>query len=673
MQNIPGLMKHFCDALWEYDLEKNQIYLHFDGMTPQLCGQWRDYRELSRIYREQYVHPIDLDIWDSFVSEEKLRGFGEKEGEELHFFMRFKGKNETLEWHEVFVEKTRPGFLMIVSRDIQRIQRNESIAKAVEQEFDYVCYIDIATNSYALYTSGKEDTIVPEHISPDYRKTLYEFNQQYVVPEEALSLSRRMEISHVVEELSDKEEYILFATTIENGRLLYKKLRFCYLNEKKEKLLLSRMDVTDIVRAQKLLTEEEKKRLGYLDNLPIACCSTRVLVDEQGKPYDFEFVYSNKEHSRLEGAAYGELIGKRFYEFFKDADREWLYYYHDTAYNGVSHIMDRYSPEIGKQLLIYTFQTEPGYCECVVQDITERRFLETELEKSREEMKRVLEETTDLVFEYDLERECIIPFHGGRRNMEQAVYLRDLESRLEEGGLIEKGQEKVIRDTLEMVRQGAHEASLDLRISWNKAEGFRWFKITLFDYKEAGTHERRVLGYVQNTELIMSQQEALKEQAERDALTGILNARAGRSRVEKKLEAHGGHWYNVMFIMDIDDFKQINDTSGHMAGDQALKEFAAVLQKTFRSGDVVYRMGGDEFAVFADRIYDPEKTVKIIMDRFSRQIREAGNRGILMTSSVGVYAARGKCEFETYYSEADRALYQTKKKGKNGYTLILGE
>lgn len=75
-----------------------------------------------------------------------------------------------------------------------------------------------------------------------------------------------------------------------------------------------------------------------------------MLLDEDGKPKDFLFTYSNREHDKLEGAGYGELIGRKFYEYFKNGDPKWLKYYYETAYEGIPHVIREYSREIQKEL-----------------------------------------------------------------------------------------------------------------------------------------------------------------------------------------------------------------------------------------------------------------------------------------------------------------------------------
>ena len=94
----------------------------------------------------------------------------------------------------------------------------------------------------------------------------------------------------------------------------------------------------------------------------------------------------------------------------------------------------------------------------------------------------------------------------------------------------------------------------------------------------------------------------------------MLNAGEGKQRISNILERQlvDAHACHAMFVMDLDDFKGVNDTLGHMAGDQMLTAFARILRQTFRAEDVIYRLGGDEFVVFVEKLHDAEQSVQAL-------------------------------------------------------------
>ena len=124
------------------------------------------------------------------------------------------------------------------------------------------------------------------------------------------------------------------------------------------------------------------------------------------------------------------------------------------------------------------------------------------------------------------------------------------------------------------------------------------------------------------------------------------------------------------FMNDIDNFKLLNDTYGHQAGDRFLIEFADYLKRNFRDSDVIGRIGGDEFFVFTKNIIDDD-----MIDGKARNILEiihnVGDKyaGVGIGGSIGisVYPKDGT-SLEELYSKADEALYRAKKSGKNRYS-----
>lgn len=668
--NIPNLVLHFCDAVWEYRVSTSEVFFHHDTMDPALCGQWMPYDTVDRHYQAEHVYPLDLAIWQQYLTPEAIRRFYAGTEEEAHFYLRLQNTGKGLEWHEVYLEKLKEDRLILASRDTQEMQRSSAIAKAVVPEFDYVCRIDLTSGSYVLYYSDENKTLVPQSASDNYKQILEEFNRLYVIPEEADALTEQMRLDRVQQELKHSGEYILYATMHDKANISYKKLRFSYEDEGKKHLLLTRTDVGALMGERKLREREQAKRLAYLENMPVAFCSIKVLLDGNDRPRDFQFTYCNRAHEELEGVQPGELLGKNFYEFFQDTDPKWLRYYYETAYQGIPHVIRSYSPEIQKHLLIYTFQLEPGHCECVLLDETEQQFLFQELEHSRETMKRVLELTTDQVFQYLPERGEVI-LDGRGNGARQVLSGESLHQVLIQKELLHPDYWTELESAFLRIKGGEHAASIVVQGGRLREGDWKWFRVTMFDFQDGYTHERKVLGFLQNIDEFRSREEALRKKAEQDSLTGVLNAGEGKQRISNILERQlvDAHACHAMFVMDLDDFKGVNDTLGHMAGDQMLTAFARILRQTFRAEDVIYRLGGDEFVVFVEKLHDAEQSVQAILNRLIGHVEEAREEHPLLACSVGVLLTNQKRSFEACYQMADQALYKAKRSGKGRFHI----
>lgn len=155
--------------------------------------------------------------------------------------------------------------------------------------------------------------------------------------------------------------------------------------------------------------------------------------------------------------------------------------------------------------------------------------------------------------------------------------------------------------------------------------------------------------------------------AKRDSLTGLRNRQGIPELVNARLRED---CEGTFFIMDMDNFKNVNDTYGHMEGDHVLTKFAKGLKGAVDPKDIAARLGGDEFVVFSPGHYD-KCEVKAKAQRIIRQIeRRLVTPGRLMrvTISMGIACApHDGVTYEALYGNADKALYGVKNDGKNGY------
>jgi diguanylate cyclase (GGDEF)-like protein len=168
--------------------------------------------------------------------------------------------------------------------------------------------------------------------------------------------------------------------------------------------------------------------------------------------------------------------------------------------------------------------------------------------------------------------------------------------------------------------------------------------------------------------------EALDRQARYDALTGLPNRMLMEDRLEgAALRAERSGTRVAVCFVDLDHFKEVNDTEGHQAGDRLLKAMAQRLRDTVREADTVARFGGDEFVIVAEDI-GTDASLREFLERLVRALEAplpVGGRSVRITASVGVAVFPDDTRsLERLLSYADVAMYRCKETGRAGYRLF---
>lgn len=183
---------------------------------------------------------------------------------------------------------------------------------------------------------------------------------------------------------------------------------------------------------------------------------------------------------------------------------------------------------------------------------------------------------------------------------------------------------------------------------------------------------------MENIDSQMTQEKELTEMAENDLLTGILNKKTMESRVSAQLEHRMRSENLVFFMIDLDNFKEVNDNLGHAYGDCVLTDTAEKIKEIFPANALIGRLGGDEFAVFAGfDAFDLENLTEY-MSKKGQQLCQSlkakyanGDNEVEVSASIGIASAPTDGEdFMSIYQKADKALYLSKRSGKDRYNLF---
>lgn len=198
---------------------------------------------------------------------------------------------------------------------------------------------------------------------------------------------------------------------------------------------------------------------------------------------------------------------------------------------------------------------------------------------------------------------------------------------------------------------------------------FHWVRITskiIHNEKNVPVYS---IGKLHNIDCEKEEKMRLLDKAQRDSLTNIFNAASIRDMATKSLDDLSHNERGALLILDIDYFKDINDTYGHLVGDKMLIAVANILVKCFDECDIVGRLGGDEFSIYVKNVKDTESLIEkcnILYDKIHGIKLPNGNS--ISVSMGGVISKQGQT-YDEIYKMADDALYNSKKQGRNRFKI----
>ena len=221
-------------------------------------------------------------------------------------------------------------------------------------------------------------------------------------------------------------------------------------------------------------------------------------------------------------------------------------------------------------------------------------------------------------------------------------------------------------DRIEEVRH----TGLSFTEGWmQRADGTRFWGHTLLTASEPGDQPSGFNLVVRDISDHRESMESLLKQATSDQLTGVANRRAFYEAADMELARHTRKPRAItLLLIDIDHFKQVNDTHGHPVGDQVIRNLAEVMLRSVRSIDVVARLGGEEFAVLlpSTDVAMGRRIAERIRANVAKQTVRAGQLAINYRVSIGVAAVdKGITSPDELIAAADQALYDAKRNGRD--------
>lgn len=197
-----------------------------------------------------------------------------------------------------------------------------------------------------------------------------------------------------------------------------------------------------------------------------------------------------------------------------------------------------------------------------------------------------------------------------------------------------------------------------------------WMELKVHLFREPFTQHVLALVYLNNIDARKKQELALLHDSERDHLTNIYNKKMAESSISKYLTHMGRNEICAFMILDLDDFKLINDTYGHKVGDQVLVRLAEILGNVFHRNDIIGRFGGDEFIIFLKNISSKQE-VQAQLEKLYEYLRNEKEPEIFC--SIGLTLVFSTVSYGQAFHEADVALYAAKSEGKGRFVFFKKE
>lgn len=212
---------------------------------------------------------------------------------------------------------------------------------------------------------------------------------------------------------------------------------------------------------------------------------------------------------------------------------------------------------------------------------------------------------------------------------------------------------------------------VDLRIA-NSEGRYLWCRLRAKVIRNASGEPERITAILYDIDELKRDALAMRKQAERDGLTKLLNKASAQQQITEYLSGRAPNSNAALLVMDLDNFKSINDTLGHLYGDAVLTQIGSTLQNFFRSQDILGRIGGDEFMILMKDIPNRELVedrCQLLVDTFREMLRKLMPKLQVSVSVGAALVPRHGTTYADLFHHADEALYAAKRAGKCQYHI----
>ena len=309
------------------------------------------------------------------------------------------------------------------------------------------------------------------------------------------------------------------------------------------------------------------------------------------------------------------------------------------------------------------------YLYCAITDITNFKDTNEGLLEQLERYEIILAQTENVLFEWDVVRDKIEFSNTWEKIFGFTPVNEDLRRQLAGGTYLHPDDLPLLFDGIANIENGSPYEMMEVRIATARGR-YLWCRLRATAIRGKGGNLEKISGILINIDAEKQAERALQDRAERDSLTKLLNKDAGRRQAEEYFAQFPDGVSSAMMIIDLDNFKQVNDQYGHLFGDAVLTQAAREIKKLFRNQDIVSRIGGDEFLVLMRGVSDcglVESRCQRLLNVFQTIFQKQKHK-LPLSCSIGVAVSpdHGRTYYELF-NRADQALYWAKAKGKNNF------
>jgi diguanylate cyclase (GGDEF)-like protein/PAS domain S-box-containing protein len=443
-----------------------------------------------------------------------------------------------------------------------------------------------------------------------------------------------------------------------------------------EAQLVAARDVTERRRVQDAMIESEGRYRSLFENMQEGFAYCEMLFDDRGRPEDFVYLAVNSTFGKLTGL--DNVVGKRFSEVIpgsKDSHPELVERYGRVVLTGEPERFETEIRVLGLWFSISAYSAGKGCFVAVFDNITERKQTEKALLFKNALLEAQAETTIDGILVVDESDHIVLANkqfgqHFGIPNdllstNDDLIVRKHVIDKVEDpGAFIER---------VNYLNRHRDEKSRD-ELRFKNGKVFDRYSAPLIDSR---SQYRGRIWYFRDITDRKVAEERVQYLAYYDALTGLPNRTLLQDRLEKALSSARRRKDKVaLLFLDLDRFKDINDSLGHSVGDLFLQEVGERLRTWGRKQDTVARLGGDEFLIMVTEVEnasDAAVAAARLMDTMTAEFVVQGRRlSINCSLGISVFPEHG-ADGETLIKNADAAMYSAKDNGRNNFCFFTEE